>query len=184
MATTLIGVIALALPAVVRITPYLVWNATPSVPVGLYGVSTPSFARDELVLAWAPQHARTLAAERGYIPENVPLAKRIAAVRGDEICAVRTVIYVNGARIAERQTRDSDGRDMPHWGGCRVLRDEVLLLLPEVKSSFDGRYFGPIPRRAVIGKLKPLWIKKTSANPKSIDANFAQSSSAAVAPIR
>jgi conjugative transfer signal peptidase TraF len=177
-AVTIIGVFTLVLSAAVQRAPYLVWNATPSVPVGLYVVAKPSFTRGELVLANTPEHIRALAAERRYLPSNVPLAKRIAGAPGDEICAKSDWIYVNGARIAERQVHDSSGRKMPAWSGCRVLNDEVFLLLPEVKSSFDGRYFGPIPRASVIGKLTPLWVQKGASTGQSIDANFAHSSSA------
>src|SRR5690606_32800070 len=102
---------------------------------------------------------QTLAAERRYLPAGVHLAKRIAAVSGDQICAENDMISINGETVARRQTRDSQGRDMPAWTGCRVLDDEVFLLLPEIETSFDGRYFGPISTRAVIGKMTPLWTR-------------------------
>lgn len=156
--TSLIGLLALtagllALP--VRLT----WNATPSVPIGLYAVSKPTLARGELVLADAPPPARQVASERRYLPDGAHLAKRIFGVSGDKICAESDTIFVNGAPLAQRQMQDTKGRDMPSWGGCRVLDDEVFLLLPEVATSFDGRYFGPIPTSAVIGKMTPLWTR-------------------------
>lgn len=156
------GVLAVAVPMVVSPTPIVVWNATSSVPVGLYRVSKPSFTRGEMVLAETPEHVRALASERRYIPGNVPLAKRIAAISGDKICSEGQWIYVNGERVAQRLERDSQGREMPTWAGCRALKDEVFLLLPEVKSSFDGRYFGPMPRQSVIGKLTPLWTREVT----------------------
>ncbi len=137
----------------------LTWNATASVPTGLYFVSTAALLRGELVLAEVPPNVRILAAERHYLPIGVHLAKRIAAVSGDQICAEDDTIFINGAAIAQRQARDSHGRTMPAWTGCRVLADEVFLLLPEIATSFDGRYFGPIPTRAVIGKMTPLWTR-------------------------
>ena len=33
----------------------------------------------------------------------------------------------------------------------------VFLLMAHVPDSFDGRYFGTVRRRAVIGRLTPLW---------------------------
>ncbi len=47
---------------------------------------------------------------------------------------------------------------MPAWHGCRPLTDcEIFLLNENVVASFDGRYFGPISRIAVFGRLRPLW---------------------------
>jgi len=134
----------------------LTWNATPSIPIGLYFVSKAARVRGELVLAEVPAAVRGLAAERHYLPLGVHLAKRIAAVPGDQVCAENDTIFINGAALAQRQARDAKGRDMPAWTGCRVLADEVFLLLPQIAASFDGRYFGPIPARAVIGKMTPL----------------------------
>lgn len=137
----------------------LTWNATASIPIGLYYVSKATQERGELVLAEVPSSVRALAAERRYLPSGVHLAKRIAAISGDSICADNDVISINGVALAQRQPRDSQGRDMPGWAGCRVLTDEVFLLLPDVAASFDGRYFGPIPAHAVIGKMTPLWTR-------------------------
>lgn len=135
----------------------LYWNPTPSVPVGLYWRTDAAFVRGDLVVARPPQAARDIADARGYLPKAVPLLKRVAATEGDEICATGTTISINGKALAERLVADSQGRSMPVWDGCHRLGDEVFLLLPEVPSSFDGRYFGAIPRASVIGKAIPIW---------------------------
>jgi len=52
---------------------------------------------------------------------------------------------------------DREGRPLPAWQGCRPLAPgEVFLLMANIPASFDGRYFGPIPRAAIIGRLVPL----------------------------
>ena len=156
---TIYGVSQIAV-ATLRPTEFRVyWNPTPSVPVGLYWRTDKPFARGDLVIAWPPASASDLAAGRGFLPKTVPLLKRIAATEGDEICAFGTTISVNGKALAERLVSDSKGRSMPVWDGCHRLGDEVFLLLPEVPSSFDGRYFGAIPRASVIGKAIPLWTR-------------------------
>src|SRR3546814_20043258 len=76
----LIGLAALARPA-----PWLVWNASASAPIGLYRVFPGKPASGDLVLVRTPDSARQLAAERGYLPQNVPLLKRVAALDGDNI---------------------------------------------------------------------------------------------------
>lgn len=135
----------------------LYWNPTPSVPVGLYWRTDAAFARGDLVVARPPASASDLADARGILPKKMPLLKRIAAMEGDEICAIGTTISVNGEPLAERLVADSQGRAMPAWDGCHRLGDEVFLLLPDVPASFDGRYFGAIPRASVIGKAIPIW---------------------------
>jgi type IV secretory pathway protease TraF len=35
--------------------------------------------------------------------------------------------------------------------------DEVFLMNWDEPASLDGRYFGPIPLHAVVGRAVPLW---------------------------
>lgn len=158
-ASTVVILCTLTAAKVVRPPTMVTWNATPSVPIGLYFVSRQASRRGDLVLVDLPPAVRVLAAERRYLPLGVHLAKRIAAVSGDEICAKDHTIYINGAAVAERQERDQAGREMPSWAGCQTLADEVFLLLPKVPTSFDGRYFGAVPASAVIGKMTPVWTQ-------------------------
>jgi conjugative transfer signal peptidase TraF len=160
---SVIAVSGLAIVAVCispRAIPSLVWNATPSAPVGLYAVMPERrYARGELVLVHTPESVRMLAAERHYIPATVPLVKRIAATAGDEICASNMGISINGSIVATRLGTDSRGRALPVWSGCRMLgKDDVFLLMKDVRDSFDGRYFGAVSVSSIIGRVSPLWI--------------------------
>lgn len=141
--------------------PRLVWNASASAPVGLYAV-TPikALRRGDMVIAWPPPAMRALAARRRYLPRGVPLVKRIAAVSGDRVCAVRDVISINSRLVAIRRRHDAQRRSMPWWTGCLTLRrGTVFLLMTEAAGSFDGRYFGPTGSRDLIGKATPLWVR-------------------------
>ena len=100
----------------------------------------------------------TFAARRGYLPARVPLVKRIAAVAGDAVCARGNAIFIDGRLAAARRAADGKGRSLPSWSGCRTLRaNEVFLLLPDARASFDGRYFGPTNISDIAGTLEPLW---------------------------
>ena len=67
-------------------------------------------------------------------------------------------IAVDGVPLGEARDRDSLGRDLPVWQGCRVIAEgEVFLMNPDVGDSLDGRYFGPFPASAVIGHAIPLF---------------------------
>ena len=153
-----LGLAGLGFAAFASPAPRLVWNASASAPLGLYWVTHAPIGRGDFVLAEPPDSARRLAAARGYLPAHVRLVKRVAGLAGDTICAVGNVVLINGRPAADRLDDDSRGRPLPAWHGCRRLGpDEVFLLMEDVPDSFDGRYFGPIQRRTVVGKLLPLW---------------------------
>lgn len=139
--------------------PVLLWNASPSSPLGLYWVRHDGGpAVGETAIAWPPPSARRLAARRHYLPKGVPLVKNVAAVLGARVCANGPTILVNGRRAAVRRSRDRAGRRLPWWSGCRTLgKGELLLLSPGVPEAFDGRYFGITRAREVIGKGMLLW---------------------------
>lgn len=150
---------ALAAPALLRPVPRLVWNASASAPVGLWRIAPGEVpAVGDYVAAIAPPAARLLAAQRGYLPANVPLIKTVAAAGGDLVCTAGPRLLVNGVVVAERRKADARGRPLPWWRGCRRLEDGAVLVLSPSVDGFDSRYFGPVSRTAVIGKATPLWL--------------------------
>lgn len=153
-----VGIVVLLANAIFPLAPRLVWNASASAPVGLYAV-TPGAAAEpgDMVIARVPDPFRRLAAERRYLPMNVPLVKRVAAQAGDEVCALGQEIFVNGRWTAERRLADGRGRPMPIWSGCITLHGRQLFLLMDNPASFDGRYFGATEEPDIIGKARLLW---------------------------
>jgi conjugative transfer signal peptidase TraF len=155
-----LGIAMLVTPLIAPSRPLLVWNASASAPIGLYSVRSPARpARGDMVIAWAPRAARRLAARRHYLPANVPLVKRVAALPGDEICATGAVLRVRGRIAARRLRRDARGRVMRWWRGCGRLAPGMVLLINPARASFDGRYFGPVPMENLIGKATPVWLR-------------------------
>jgi conjugative transfer signal peptidase TraF len=144
--------------------PRLVWNVSASAPMGLYSVTPGSaFARGDMVIARTPWPVRRLAAVRRYVPQNVPLVKRVAAVPGQEVCALDAFVYVDGHPIAVRRPADGRGRAMPWWRGCVRLAGGAMLLLMERSDSFDGRYFGPTSAADVLGRARLIWAPRPDA---------------------
>lgn len=139
--------------------PLLVWNASASAPMGLYYVGgADHIAEGDMVVARLAEPYRSLAAKRHYLPANVPLVKRVAAVPGDRICARGNLLFVNDRPVAARLGIDARGRAMPWWRGCvRLDGDQLLLLMTDSPASFDGRYFGASAHRDVIGRARLLW---------------------------
>lgn len=76
-----LGCGGLVLTIVLSPRPWLVWNASASVPIGLYGVTgAGNIAKGDMVIARVPASWRTRAAARPYIPADVPLVKRVVAI--------------------------------------------------------------------------------------------------------
>lgn len=139
--------------------PLLVWNASASSPIGLYHVGSARNVRPgDMVIAWPPESARELGAERHYLPRNVPLVKRVAAAAGDRVCAIGEAIFVNGRLATLRRATDPSGRPMPWWTGCEKVRQgDLFLLTPGVPEAFDGRYFGATRSDLIVGRARLLW---------------------------
>ncbi len=141
--------------------PRLVWNASPSAPLGLYLVEPGRrVSVGKAVIARLPAPWRGIAARRHYLPERVPLVKRIAAGPGEEICALGPRLFVNGEPLVQRLRRDGKGRALPWWEGCRRLRGgEYFLLMAGHPKSFDGRYFGVTRASDIIGPARLIWAR-------------------------
>jgi conjugative transfer signal peptidase TraF len=139
----------------------IIWNVTASAPIGFYAVRRDrAFVRGDLVLVIPSPSTAKFAVQRGYLPAGVPLVKRIAATTGDTVCAQGNSIFIDGQLVAARLSTDGQGRPLPTWFGCRTLdQNEVFLLMEGVRTSFDGRYFGPTKTSQIIGSLEPIWTR-------------------------
>jgi conjugative transfer signal peptidase TraF len=139
--------------------PRLVWNASESVPIGLYGVQPPDqLIVTDLVVAFPPEDLAIRLAEGGYLPRGVPLIKRVLALPQQMVCRQNLTITVDGIEMGAARERDRRGRLLPAWQGCRDLHQgEVFLMNWDEPVSLDGRYFGPLPVTAIIGRAVPLW---------------------------
>jgi conjugative transfer signal peptidase TraF len=154
------GVVCMAVSGHGHLAPRLTYNASASAPLGWYLVLPPDRLKvDDYVLLNLPTDARRLAAERGYLPETVPLLKRIGAMPNQFVCVRRRHLWVDGELAATALTHDRRGRELVPWQGCRVLdSNEILLISRDNSASFDSRYFGPIPMKNLMGKAAPLWV--------------------------
>ncbi len=162
LVATVLGVSAAAIPPAINPSPRLIWNASASVPIGLYVVGPATQLRvDDLVVVRPPEDVAAFLADGGYLPREVPLLKRVLALRGQTVCRIGRTITVDSLAVGGARERDSHGRALPLWQGCRVIAEtDVFLMNRQSADSFDGRYFGPLPVTSVIGRAKPLWIAR------------------------
>lgn len=96
--------------------------------------------RGDIVLARHPQQPR------------YALIKRIAAVPGDQVVNSRRGLQVNGKTWVEWERAGPDSA-----GTWRVGPDEYFLLGDAAElhpaASTDSRSFGPVSRRAILGRV-------------------------------
>jgi conjugative transfer signal peptidase TraF len=143
----------------VPVTHHLVWNASPSIPTGLYAIrGNANLHVGERIAIEPPPALRRLMRERGYLPDHLPLLKRVAAVSDQRVCRFAHGVTIDGELVGIARARDRAGRTLPTWYGCQRLRTgEIFAMNPAAPDSFDGRYFGLLKLDSVIGRAMPVW---------------------------
>jgi conjugative transfer signal peptidase TraF len=159
LAAMLGGVTILLATVVATPVPLYVWNASESVPLGLYRLRPADrLFVTELVAIKPPEPLATFLDLNGYLPVGIPMLKRVLALPGQTVCRSGRTISVDAIDMGEARERDSRGRPLPVWHGCRVVgEDELFLMNWQSADSLDGRYFGFLPVSAVIGRALPVW---------------------------
>ena len=139
--------------------PWLIWNASASVPIGLYVVRASHGPRlGDLVAVRLPEDLSSWVVERGYVGADTLLLKRVTAVSGMTVCRHDLDITLDGTVVAQAGSADQQGRPLPRWTKCVTLGlDEIFLLVAGVADSLDGRYFGPLSADTILGRAIPLW---------------------------
>lgn len=156
-----VGVSLIAASSIPRQRPVLLWNASASVPVGLYRTQPPrGISLGNLVVVRPPARLAAFLDRGGYLPAGVPLLKRIAALSGQRVCRFGSTVSIDGRPAARAMERDRHGRPLPVWSACFVLdRRSVFLLNPDRPDSLDGRYFGALPGSTVVARAVPIWTE-------------------------
>jgi conjugative transfer signal peptidase TraF len=140
---------------------HLLWNATASVPRGLYWLSRGSEpVPGKLVAFPVPASVRALVRERKYLPAGAVLIKPVVATVGDQVCTEGGVVRVNGELLAgggRILKADSTGRPLPQYERCGPIADDEVFVAAHHQNSFDSRSFGPVSARDIQGTVVPVW---------------------------
>jgi len=158
LGAALLGALAVVAPTLAIWRPALLWNTTASAPLGFYRLQADGrpHVGDWVAVRPPPPLAKWLA-RQGFLPAGVPLLKRIAATQPSKVCRIGAIIEIDGAAAAIARKVDRFGRPLPVWSGCRRLAGpEIFLLNADAPGSLDGRYFGPLSERSIIGKATPV----------------------------
>jgi conjugative transfer signal peptidase TraF len=140
-------------------------NLTASEPLGLWRIEQMDRAATigDLVFVCPPQTPlfaearRRLYLARGLCPGGVaPLIKMVAALPGQHVEIDRRV-EIDGRPLPLSTVRQKDGAGRllePYPGG--VVAAGMLYLHSPFKSSYDSRYFGPVPANGMLGLARPI----------------------------
>lgn len=137
-------------------------NTSPSLPIGLYLVTTEGDAN--LVEFCPVEPFAALSLVRGYRSPGVcqdggaPLLKPIIAKCGDLVELSARGICVNGKLLANTVplAKDTKRRPLKSWplGRFEVAPGTVWVASSYDSRSFDSRYFGPVLTSAIRHRLK------------------------------
>ena len=135
------------------------FNATPSLPVGVYKISPGTPQKGDLVAFCLGGKAARLAAEREYLHFGScsnglrPLLKRLAGMPGEQM-DFDSLIF---------QAMDSEARAMPLALHTGIIPDGMGLVLSEHPGSFDSRYFGFVPLEK-LQRVEPVYLFDSKGN--------------------
>ena len=140
-------------------------NLTPSEPVGIYHVVPGGAQRGVLVWLKQPEGPATSVLHR-YIPANIPLIKRVGAIRGDIVQVGTLGVSIDGTLWPDSAPlhRDIEGRILqPYPFGTYRVPSGQLWVMSEHPRGIDSRYFGPVVETNVISQLVPVIIWSSQA---------------------
>lgn len=101
-----------------------------------------------------PEPLASFLAAGDYLPRGVPMLKHVLALPGQTVCRDGLVVTVDKVAVGMALERDRRGRALPVWQGCSVVPEDALFLMNARSADpLDGRYFGPLPRSAVTGRV-------------------------------
>jgi len=147
----------------------LVWNQTPSLPVGLWrkvNTDTSSFRRGAFVTFCPPEKAiQILKSDRkilgwGSCPNGYrTFLKQVEGVPGDSISIDKEFVSINGHKISNSRRYHRNKSMYTSPTTFRVPEGFLWLMATSSKWSFDSRYFGLVPINYVQNEVEPLVVE-------------------------
>lgn len=158
------GVVMSGLAATAYIGSYRL-NLTPSEPLGLWRIEALQrpVAIGDLVFICPPETSAIEEARvRGYLRRGLcaggfaPLIKTVAALPGQHV-DITDHVAIDGRSLPASTVRDRDGEGRaltPDPAG--IVPPHHLFLHSPFASSYDSRYFGPVPDSGLLGLAQPV----------------------------
>ncbi|MBO9101899.1 MULTISPECIES: conjugative transfer signal peptidase TraF [unclassified Rhizobium] len=140
-------------------------NLTPSEPLGIWRIEPLSRAPlvgDLVFICTPPTPPFQEAWQRGYLRRGLcaggfaPLIKTVVALPSQHV-AIGDIVKIDGVVLDESRIRESDGQGrpiIPYSGG--IVPPGHVFLHSSFASSYDSRYFGPVPDSGLLGLARPI----------------------------
>lgn len=144
----------------------LIINITGSMPRGIYWRETGKIHRGDLVTFCLSEKHQKFGLERGYLINGMrcqfsePLIKKVIAIPGDNVILASQFIVVNDQSLPYK-TLSTDSKDRPlraYPAGVYTNTKNYWVIGTNSKRSWDSRYFGPIPQKSILWKIKPVLV--------------------------
>ncbi|MBX5166825.1 MULTISPECIES: conjugative transfer signal peptidase TraF [unclassified Rhizobium] len=141
-------------------------NLTPSEPLGLWRIEElqrPTAIGDLVFLCPSTTAVFAEAWRRGYLRRGLcaggfaPLIKTVAALPGQRV-DITDHVRIDGRSVPASFVSHEDGEGrvlLPDPGG--VVPPHHLFLHSPFASSYDSRYFGPVPDSGLLGLARPVF---------------------------
>lgn len=137
---------------------FFFYNYTNSLPKGFYVRTLGQVHRGDLVAFKPPPYAEKMIRDRHYLRDDGFLMKKIIGIEGDSICTERGSFYVHGVNYGGFVNADAEGRTLPRYYYCgRIKKGDYIVGLAGENNSFDSRYFGPVKKENIIGRIALIW---------------------------
>lgn len=105
--TTSVVTVGVVLTAFIDMPKKLIWNASASVPLGLYAITPCDHLEvGDSVAIEPPEALSHFLAEREYLPRGVPLLKTVAALAGQRVCRIGSTIIVDEKAVGYAREHD------------------------------------------------------------------------------
>lgn len=163
----LIILLLLAVLWVVTENSILVLNLTPSMPRGLYVKEFSSeINRNDIVLVCLNDPYKSIGLAKGYLAKGKkckgsdPLLKSVIAIPGDNVVLYDDYVMVNGVKLPYPTSLvDSQNNPLTIYPR-KSYRNTAGYWLIGVhdKNSWDSRYWGPVAKEQIVGKVKALIV--------------------------
>jgi type IV secretory pathway protease TraF len=111
-----------------------------------------------------------------YVPANIPLIKRIAAIPSDVVETSARGVNVNGLPWPDSAplTHDLEGRSLrPYPFGIYRVPPGQLWVMSNHPRGLDSRYFGPVTESSVISRLVPIATWSNPDTAVALDLTYA-----------
>lgn len=100
--TTYFALLGFGGAAIFPVSPKFIWNASASVPTGLYAIRPAGALHiPELVVVRPPAALAAFLEERRYLAKGVPMLKRILALPGQTVCRTDRTITIDAVAVGD-----------------------------------------------------------------------------------